>query len=109
MKKEVVAVLHWSDEKYGRKFSVTQDWKYCPIIKFEDQPASTDLWSAIIYLVRQQHDGSLFARLTYFSDCAPFELLYSGHRFELFEGARKVANGVVLGDYTGEESNTTSV
>lgn len=95
MKKEVTARLWWVDELYGLKFSIVPDWRYCPIIKFENQPASPDLWSAIIYFERREHDGSLFIRLTYFSDSAPFEQLYSGHRFVLFEGNRKVAYGII--------------
>lgn len=96
MRITVNAKLQWINELYGRRFPIHSERKYCPIIVFKDQPNDDASWSAVILFEKQDKRGDILVKLTYLSEDAPFEYLYLGHEFSLFEGNKKVADGVIV-------------
>lgn len=106
--KEARAKLIWCDEKRippvlpvdKRKKSCS----YAPIIVFENQydkpiwnhnVSTVPLWSAVIFNEKIAGKESI-ATITYLSPKAPFEFMKIGVKFDLFEGAHCVAQGIIL-------------
>jgi hypothetical protein len=97
MKKFVNAHLFWADYKQGRrKKLIGINSKYCPIIVFKNTPRKDDEWSAEIYFEDEDNYSVLNITLSFLSDRAPFELLKTGSEFELFEGSKCVATGIII-------------
>lgn len=96
MKKNVNARIIWIPlDNGGRKKPIPNDTKYCPIISFPENYL-LETWSAEIVVIETNAEGESNANLSFLLDEAPFELLKKNVKFQLFEGKRLVATGVVL-------------
>ena len=95
MKKIVKANIKWkSTEEGGRRMLIPVGIKYYPLIIFETEELSDNLWSA--ELINTFIEGyKSIADVTYLVDNAPFHNLKSGNSFHLYEGKRVVAEGIV--------------
>jgi len=95
MKKIVKANLTWTPfEQGGRKVILPVGMKYYPIIIFESEQETDTLWCAELFNISIK-DRQSVADVTYLVDDAPFHLLQSGKTFNLYEGQRVVAEGVI--------------
>jgi len=100
MKKWMEARIKWlSTEEGGRKAPMAVGIKYCPIIEFPNTPSVCGSWSAEINILSQLSKLESHANVSYLSEKAPFELLQKGADFELYEGKRLVAKGIVLSEF----------
>ena len=102
MKKWMNAKIKWlTAEEGGRKTPVPvvlkerDDNRYCPIIVFPNAITSGISWSADIYVKSQIDKYESIAKVSYLFENAPFELLQEGADFELYEGNRLVATGII--------------
>ena len=77
---------------------------YAPIVVFEgqyDRPiwegntSSVPLWSSVVFNENIIGKESI-STITYLVEEAPFELMKVGAKFELYEGANKVAIGTII-------------
>lgn len=97
MEKTVFATIKGTEPRFAERFVAPSSAKYGPIILFPDQKLTDDdVWSSLILFKEKHADGSYLVELSYLSEAAPFERLVSGKTFSLFEGAHKVAEGVIL-------------
>jgi len=95
MKKWMNALIIWIPfEEGGRRNPIGYEAKYCPIIRFPGIKTE-GVWSAEIF-VQQTNGNESAVNISYLVLEAPFELLVTGARFELFEGSKKVATGIIL-------------
>ena len=91
--------IKWTTkEDGGRKLPMAVNIKYCPIITFPDAAYSIENWSAEIFVQSQINQYESNAKLSYLSEDAPFELLRVGAEFELREGSRLVATGIIISE-----------
>jgi hypothetical protein len=100
MEKSVVAVrIRWlSPEEGGRKTMPLAG--YMPRIEFHDFPfPDGESWSIVLTALETNGMVSV-GSMRFLSDHAPVEALHRGGAFELFEGGRKVAEGIVLAPVT---------
>ena len=100
------AKIKWlSAEEGGRKIpvpvvSAEQDNnRYCPLIIFPNAIMSSEGWSADIYVQSQINKYESMIKISYLSENAPFELLQEEATFELFEGNRLVATGIICSEF----------
>ena len=102
MKKWMNALVIWIPfEEGGRHNPIGYNAKYCPIIRFPGNKTVGD-WSAEIF-VQHTNGNESAVIISYLVLEAPFELLTLGAKFELFEGSKKVATGIML-DQIARES-----
>ena len=101
------AKLVWSDKKRIPP-AITAEARvtypaYCPIIVFEgqyDKPiwenrvSTVPLWSAVVFNEEVSGTESV-AAVSYLSPEAPSEQMKIGAEFDLWEGGRRVAHGVI--------------
>ena len=96
MKTMVKAQINWTPvEIGGRKNIMPIGMRYCPIIVFDSEQSGDTLWSAVVLNTSIQ-DRTSTADISYLSDKAPFHLLQSGSKFQLYEGPRMVAEGAIM-------------
>jgi hypothetical protein len=97
------AVIDWLTlEEGGRKVPPTGEeppiyWAVIKLIgdKIEPQPNS---WSLSVRMLESENSGYRWkAGIQLRVDAAPRHLLVDGVRFELYEGAKKVGTGCVVG------------
>ena len=98
MNGKVTAILTWLKLEEGGRQSPPPGPKYSTVARFEDQKTDwrKEAWSLVI-----EFNNPPNAQLThevqvgFLADDAPKELLNPGSKFELMEGAKTVARGVV--------------
>jgi hypothetical protein len=102
MKKWVCATIRWlTTEEGGRRAPVPvvsnekDDNRYCPTILFSNASVNDETWSADIYVQSYIDKYESIAKISYLFENAPFELLQEGAVFELYEGSRLVATGII--------------
>ncbi len=96
MKSYVVAKVSWlSFEEGGRKKIPPKGTRYCPIIKVNNVNLHGE-WSVDFMCTEIDQNRKCVVRLGFLSPKAPIQLLVKDTGFELFEGNKKVARGVVL-------------
>ena len=96
MKIWMEAHVNWIHfEKGGRQKHLPNNTKYFPIIVFPDY--ETDgAWSAEIFTNSINDNNESLIDISFLMLEAPFELLNPGVKFELYEGKKMVASGVML-------------
>lgn len=92
------AVVYWVPAESGGRRSVPARGVYSTVARFEDdQTWPHEAWSLVLHIDRSFRDGRYaHATIEFLSEDAPQNLLRAGSRFELLEGMRRVAKGVVL-------------
>ena len=82
-------------EKGGRQKLVPNNTRYCPIIVFPEAKTE-DFWSAEILTNSITNDDESTIDISFLMPEAPFELLKPGAKFELYEGKKYVAAGIMV-------------
>ena len=100
MRKSVRARIRWIiPENGGRNRPVPSGVRYCPIVRFLHWPTDDSVtWSADFIATELDANLEMIVVFSFLSDEAPFDCLSGANQFELFEGSKKVAMGVVLGE-----------
>lgn len=98
MKKIAKAKITWiSKENGGRKNPPEPGIRYCPIVVFDVLNKNKDgFWSADFICTEVDEKMNSIVDFAFLAEDAPIELLVDGNRFELFEGNKKVAFGIIL-------------
>ena len=93
------AKIRWISESEGGRAEAPVGPRYVTVSRFEDEREKypAEAWSLVVELLSQPDStGNTVSEVTFLADDAPSHLLYPGSKFDLFEGARHVASGVVL-------------
>lgn len=94
------AIIRWVPEEQGGRRSVPTGPQYSAVVRFEDQRDKwpQEAWDLVLDFVRSfgREPRAMLAKVRFLSEEAPVEMLQAGARFELCEGRRVVAKGVVL-------------
>jgi hypothetical protein len=94
------AIIRWIPREQGGRQSPPTGPRYSTVARFEDErdkwPA--EAWSLVAEFIHSYPPNGevTLVEVRFLSDEAPAELLRPGVRFELCEGRRVVAKGVVL-------------
>lgn len=92
------AFISWIPERDGGRERPPDGPTYSTIVRFEDDPEwPSQAWSLVVEFQRVLGGGRYVeATVRFLIDQAPHEQLRQGNHFELYEGDRKVARGVIL-------------
>jgi hypothetical protein len=107
MNEQVTAMISWIAPQKGGRSALPTGPIYSTLVRFdEDKNWPTQAWSARLEFIRSYAAGQyLFARVNFLSSDAPMHLLHEGSRFQLYEGRKLVATGLVrAGDAAPIES-----
>lgn len=99
MKREMTSIIRWlPSDRGGRKAPPPDATGYTAPVRLESDPSGAAItWSLrIVRSVALRGPECILAQVRFVVDEAPHHLLREGERFELQEGARVVAKGVVL-------------
>lgn len=101
MSSEVKAIVRWLPESRGGRRAPpppTPTMGYSSPARFESDPtASKGVWSVRLFDAIELHGPEVIdVRIEFLMPEAPHELLREGERFELMEGRKVVAKGVVV-------------
>lgn len=99
MKKIVKAKIRWLlANEDGRNTQISgYGWRYCPIIQFDSEKETDDVWSAdIVWYEEPDDELCVIADFSFLVEDAPFELLRRNNRFRLYEGNKMVAVGEII-------------
>ncbi len=96
MKTWMEAHVSWVPfEKGGREKHMPKNTKYCPIIVFLGEEMD-GTWSAEILTDSVNDNNESTIDISFLFPDAPFDLLKPGAKFELYEGKKLVARGVMV-------------
>jgi hypothetical protein len=109
------AEIHWKTKQEGGRLKppagVGQP-PYATVVRFKDskEPWPPPIaWSLVVEKVSDMGDEHHWAaEVRFLVNEAPVEELRAGREFELFEGARCVANGVLTGAAKGESARAAN-
>ena len=99
MSKTAKALVSWVPSAKGGRKKPPTGAVYSTIARFADDPKWPDeSWSLVVRKLRVYGGGRFwFAEVQFLMEEAPHELLRSGGRFDLYEGRKLVATGLVRG------------
>ena len=90
------ARIKWLTEEQGGRKTLPQGDKYGPIISMGKPPSlSEENWSLFVEYKEMINEFTTIAEIRYLSEKAP-DNLGTDVEFELYEGTKLVANGIVL-------------
>lgn len=96
MNRKFEAKICWLSETLGGRKEIPFSDKYAPIIKITKPLFEADeFWSVFVFNKKKLCKNETLSNIEYLSDNAP-DNLFEGVEFELFEGKKAVANGIVL-------------
>jgi len=109
MHKIFSAKIQWLSKAQGGRQSLPKGDKYGPIIKITNPVLKSDnnFWSLIVINKNEISENETIAEIKYLSDQAP-DNLGKNVEFELYEGNKLVANGIIL-DTIDTEVDTEEV
>lgn len=92
------AMISWMSEEDGGRKQPPSGPRYVTVARFEEDEKSDDeAWSLVVDFEKQFKDPRIvLATVRFLVDEAPHHLLHRGSRFELLEGRKRVAKGIVL-------------
>ena len=92
------ALISWLPRERGGRERLPPGPVYSTMARFEDDSRwPHEAWSVVVEFVRSFNEGRYtLAAIRFLSPSGPNELLEEGNRFELLEGGRRVAKGVIL-------------
>jgi hypothetical protein len=100
MTDQVHAMIRWMPRERGGRTVPPTGPSYTTVARFEDDRDRwpDEAWSVVVEFIRPYGTGgdAVWAKVRFLADGAPAEWLVPGARFELCEGRRVVAKGVVL-------------
>lgn len=94
-----LARITWLTPSEGGRSTPPSGPRYCAPARFEGQPPGAEgaNWSLVVeFLSRPSNSTDWIAEVRWLVDEAPYELIRMGARFELYEGKKCVARGVIL-------------
>ncbi len=92
------AEIEWVPENEGGRASPPPGPRYITVARFEDEKEKypEEAWSLVVDFNPPQDElGPFNAHVRFLADEAPSHLLRPGSSFELYEGRKLVARGVV--------------
>lgn len=96
MDKMILARICWLSKEEGGRQMLPIGNKYAPIVKIKNSMVDSDeRWSLFVNNKSKISDVESLADIKYLSDEAPDNLV-KGVEFELYEGPKLVATGIVL-------------
>jgi len=97
---EKVARIVWLSELQGGRTSVPSGSRYIAPARFDSEKipgANGANWSLVVDAMSRSDDGmEWIANVRFLEKEAPSERVVDAAKFELYEGAKCVANGVIL-------------
>ena len=92
------AMISWISPQDGGRSRPPSGPTYSTLARFEeDRRWPDESWSLWVEFEKSFRDSRLLlAKVRFLVDEAPHCLLHEGSRFELYEGAKRVAKGVIL-------------
>lgn len=98
MSQSVEAFISWVPADEGGRSRPPSGPTYSTLVRFEEDSSwPKEAWSLVVRFLKPIRGGRyLHANVQFLVDDAPHHLLHAGSRFELFEGHKRVAKGVVL-------------
>ncbi|HET6249220.1 MAG TPA: hypothetical protein VFE47_16110 [Tepidisphaeraceae bacterium] len=98
MTKKQRAIISWVPTESGGRRSPFVGPKYSTLARFEeDRQLAMGAWSLVVEFIHVfQNPRHVLAEVQFLSDEAPDQLLHDGSRFELLEGNKCTAKGIVL-------------
>ena len=108
MDKPATAMLSWVPHEKGGRRAFPPGPTYSSVVRFdEDNGWPTNAWSLVVEYIRSYAAGQyVYARVKFLVPEAPHELLREGSRFQLYEGRKLVATGLIrAGDSVPNESD----
>lgn len=92
------AIIAWVPPEAGGRQHVPAGPRYITVCRFEEDPGwENGTWSLVVEWVRTFRGGRLIlANVDFLVPEAPTNFLRAGTRFELLEGRKRVAKGVIL-------------
>jgi hypothetical protein len=98
MSKAVESFIHWIPIEEGGRANPPGGSVYSTVARFEDDEKwPHEAWSLVIRVGRSFKGGRYtHAKMEFLAEDAPQHLLKEGARFELLEGRKRVAKGVIL-------------
>ncbi len=97
---EAKALLRWVPRSEGGRLAIPPGPRYVAVARFEAERSRwpDEAWSLVCeYLEAPDYGRDHAVRVRFLAD-GPERLLSVGSRFELMEGQRRVADGVVVGE-----------
>lgn len=97
VKKPVRALISWVPAAKGGRKSLFEGEVYSTVVRFADDPNWPDVtWSLAVRRLRTYAGGRFwYAEVQFLSDQAPQGLLRAGARFDLYEGRKLTATGLI--------------
>jgi hypothetical protein len=96
MDKKLAAKIYWLSKEQGGRQELPVGDKYAPIIKITNPLIElAEFWSVFVINKNKLNENETLAEIEYLSDKAP-DNLYKDVEFELFEGNKLVAKGIIL-------------
>jgi hypothetical protein len=92
------AMISWVSAADGGRKQPPAGPTYSTVCHFEEDENWHEVsWSLVLDFEKRFKDPRLLlARVRFLSDDAPHRLLHNGSRFELFEGPKRVAKGIII-------------
>jgi hypothetical protein len=101
------ALISWVPSAKGGRQQPPSGPIYSTLVRFDEDTTWPNLaWSLVVEFIRSYAEGKYtYAKIRFLSEDAPHHLLHAGSRFQLYEGWRMVATGLVReGDEIPSES-----
>jgi hypothetical protein len=98
MKNPVKAYVSWVPAEKGGRRELPTGPLYSTLVRFDDDPHwPHEAWSLIVRCLTPFDDGRFwFSEVAFLVDEAPTHLLHQDARFQLYEGRRMTATGIIL-------------
>jgi hypothetical protein len=97
--KTAQANVKWLTRSEGGRTNPPVPPTYCGIVQFEGEDISEEAWDLCLTFYEPVDQSMItLAEVKYRVDSAPSERLVPGARFQLLEGPRVVARGIILGE-----------
>lgn len=97
MNNKMMARIKWMTEEQGGRKTIPWDDKYGPVVVIKGNliNLSETVWSLLVSNKESISEYETIAEIKYLFENAP-QNLHRGVEFELYEGSKLVANGIVL-------------
>ncbi|WP_139108769.1 hypothetical protein [Brevibacillus laterosporus] len=99
MKKVVKAKIRWLQANEGGRNTPISGygWRYCPIVQFDSDQETDDVWSSdIVWYEEPDAELCVIPDFSFLVEEAPYELPRSKNKFRLYEGNKLVAVGEII-------------
>ena len=97
MNNKLIAQIIWLTEEQGGRKNIPWSEKYGPIVLIKGGCFNyqNSYWSLLVNNIESVSENETIAEIQYLADNAP-DNLHEGIQFDLYEGAKVVATGVVI-------------